>query len=1409
MKRSVALALVAASLLLTTVSGQQQPSRRGEDFVPGELLIQFSPTLNAADRDAALASRNARRIRRFEALDIDLVEVPRGLAVAISVGGFRSMRGVLAAQPNYIRRAIVGPPPNDPSWLDGSLWGLAKIGAQAAWTNFTAGDGSVVVADIDTGIDYTHPDLAANVWHNPLEVPGNGIDDDNNGYVDDVHGIDTVNHDSDPEDDQGHGTHTAGTIAAVGNNNLGVVGVNWNAKLLACKFLDAAGSGTDAGAIECFNYLVALRTRGENIRVSSNSWGAPRGSGPPAAALVAAIDAAGAVGIINVFGAGNDGTDNDVIPFDPASYPSPSIISVASSNTQDRRSFFSNFGATSVDIAAPGENILSTYPGGGYEYSSGTSMATPHVAGAAALLAKMNPTLSVPAIKDLLMANVDTSSRWTGRVVSGGRLNVFKAASAVGSVAGNLPPSVSITGPAEGAVYKAPIVINVDAVATDPDGTVQTVTFYANGAPIGSDNTSPYVVSWNAGPGNYTLTAVATDNHWGTGTSAGVHITVVPNAPPTVSISSPAQGAVFPAQSVITIDAAAADSDGGIQQVAFFVDGVQISIDGIAPYSATWTGAMGAHVLKAVATDNAGASTTSTSVSVTIQPLAGRINVARSSNGGVATASSVFAPAYGPSGAINGDRKGLNWGNGGGWNDGTSNTAPDWLQVDFAGMKVIEEVNVFSMQDNYTAPVDPTPAMTFTLWGLRGFEMQYWDGAAWVPLPGGVVTDNNLVWRQTLFAPITTSKIRVFVTAALNGYSRAIEVEAWGISSSANVPPAVSIASPAAGATFTAPASVTIDATASDTDGSVDRVDFYADGALIGSDTSSPYSFTWTGVAVGTYSLTAVATDNIGDTTTSAPVSVTVNATNAPPSVSVSSPVDGAAFVAPATVDVTASADDTDGTVASVAFFANGAPIGTDTSSPFSISWGNVGAGSYVLTAVATDNLGATTTSSGVTITVIATPGRMNMALAINGGVATASSILAPNYPPSGAINGDRRGLNWGAGGGWNDGTPNTSPDWIEVAFNGPKTIDEVNVFSMQDNYTAPVEPTPSMTFTLWGLRSFAVQYWTGSAWLTVPNGTITNNSLVWRQVQFPSVTTTRIRVFISAALNGYSRVVELEAWGISAIVDPPPNSAPSVSITTPAAGATFAEPASITIGASATDPDGTVTSVAFFANGAPIGTSIVNPFSVQWSNVTAGDYSLTAVATDNMGATTTSAPVTITVTAPVARINVALASNGSVATASSTLAANYPPAGAINGDRRGVGWGAGGGWNDGTLNSYPDWIEIAFNGTKTIDEVSVFSMQDAYTAPVDPTPTMTFTLWGLRAFEVQYWTGASWVTIPGATIVNNTLVWRRFTFAPVTTQRIRVHITGGLNGSSRVIEVEAWGTPGMAGAAQSVFRRR
>jgi|GEM_PF-1277894 len=321
-------------------------------------------------------------------------------------------------EPNY--KLSINATANDPRLSQ--LWGLSAgsgINAPYAWDR-TTGSSDVVVAVIDTGVDYRHQDLAPNIWTNSNEIPANGIDDDRNGYVDDVHGMNAYSHNGDPMDDNGHGTHVSGTIGAVGNNGTGVAGINWGVRIMALKFLNARGSGSVAGAIEAINYMVAMKQRGVNVRISNNSWG----GGGYSQALYEAIARANAAGIIFVAAAGNDSNDNDISPAYPASYELPNVVSVAALDENRNLAWFSNYGALAVDIAAPGVAIESTIPGNTYASYSGTSMATPHVSGSLALLLAAEPGLSNDALTERLYASGVPLSSLNGLVRTGRMLNV-------------------------------------------------------------------------------------------------------------------------------------------------------------------------------------------------------------------------------------------------------------------------------------------------------------------------------------------------------------------------------------------------------------------------------------------------------------------------------------------------------------------------------------------------------------------------------------------------------------------------------------------------------------------------------------------------------------------------------------------------------------------------------------------------------------------------------------------------------------------------------------------------------------------------------------------------------------------------------------------------------------------------
>lgn len=443
--RFAAVAALAA-LTLACPPAQAEPAFK---FMPGEVLVKLRPAPQGRPRPAANTPANellpgAVHQTRLTEDGWEILRLPTELTVDQALARLGDKSEVEAAEPN-IRypfldaadpgpmastatgpvphtAATAAPPPDDP--LYPRLYGLHRIGAPDAW-QYTRGTNTVVIAVFDTGVDYTHPELAPNMWHNPEEIPGNRIDDDRNGFIDDVYGANVVDGSGDPMDSQGHGTHVAGTIAAAGNNHLGVVGVNWNVLILAVRVARNHDGAFTGDLVRGLDYLTALKRRGVNLVAVNHSWGGPW----PGAALSEAFARLSAAGVINVIAAGNARNDHARVPSFPSEFNFPGILSVAATGPGDHLTSFTEFSRYTVDVAAPGLDVWSTLPRQRYGAWSGTSMAAPHVTGAIGLLYALRPDLQPEEVRRLLMATVDPLPDFDrNRVRSGGRIHVGRAA---------------------------------------------------------------------------------------------------------------------------------------------------------------------------------------------------------------------------------------------------------------------------------------------------------------------------------------------------------------------------------------------------------------------------------------------------------------------------------------------------------------------------------------------------------------------------------------------------------------------------------------------------------------------------------------------------------------------------------------------------------------------------------------------------------------------------------------------------------------------------------------------------------------------------------------------------------------------------------------------------------------------
>jgi subtilisin family serine protease len=451
------LLLSLTGLAVGSVMSTQLSASELARHVPGEIIVKFKPGINASNFfkniSPTFSDLSLKREIHLSYQKLNVLTVTDEKILDTTLQLLKNNPDVIYAEPNFIYEIAVMPKEvltaKAPKKLEaspfafdsqsvtddalfGQLWGLkntgsnepqgkagvegADVNALKAW-DLTTGSRAVKIAVIDTGVDYNHPDLAGNVWVNQAELKGkSGVDDDGNGYIDDIHGYDFANTDSDPMDGHGHGTHCSGTIGAIHNNKIGVAGVMGEVTIVPVKFLDDSGSGTLEAAVLAIDYATKL-----NVDLMSNSWG----GGGRSEALYEAIKRASDKGIIFTAAAGNSSSNNDSSPSYPASYESPNVVSVAALTAQNDLASFSSYGRNSVHIAAPGRNILSTVKGGKYEVMSGTSMATPHVSGVLGLLLAKEGRLNHEVLRERLISTGAFVSALRGKTQSASRIDAY------------------------------------------------------------------------------------------------------------------------------------------------------------------------------------------------------------------------------------------------------------------------------------------------------------------------------------------------------------------------------------------------------------------------------------------------------------------------------------------------------------------------------------------------------------------------------------------------------------------------------------------------------------------------------------------------------------------------------------------------------------------------------------------------------------------------------------------------------------------------------------------------------------------------------------------------------------------------------------------------------------------------
>ncbi len=806
------------------------------------------------------------------------------------------------AEPDYIGHTS-SVSTNDPKFNE--QWALNNIGATSAW-NTTTGSNNIVVGVLDTGVDYTHPDLVDNIWHNQGEdwidsqTPGNnGIDDDNNGYIDDYYGIDAFYGDSEPMDKYDHGTSCAGIIGVVANNNLGTAGINWNVKIMPLQVYPDNGYGsTTSAGIECINYATKM-----GVDIFSASWLVPYSQ-----SLKDTIQESGK---LLCAAAGNDGydLDNDGVEYYPAMYDLENVISVAATDSDDELTYWSCYGATKVDLAAPGSNTIAPSINNSYRYFGGTSGATPHVAGAAALILSAKLDATPGEIKQLLIENTDPQPSLIGKCISGGRLNVNNALNASGSSSDtNKAPILTFLEPSDNSTIKqitlSPITVEFNSY--DLDGSI-----ISDKIKVDSKEFTGNTATWTPSSfGNFTIEGEATDNN-NTVTKKTINVTIV-KINNTVDISANYSGSQWWGNLILTIQ------NNGTEAI----DGWELEFD--FPYSITWfSGA-------AIKSHN------DNTYNLTPNAWGGGKYI---TPGETVTISGGFSPA----GFIPGDDKlpstfifnGIEIG------DTPENNSPIANDDNNITVTAGESIPINVLNNDSDPDGDTISIISISNSLLKGTAS---------------ISGDTIIYEA--FDNVSGTEEFEYIISDENGGTDSATVYIT-INEKPNTPPTVTIAEPVDGTIIEQEnlSEVNIVITPLDSDGSIVSSEITVDNKIFNGETAG-----WIPSAFGTYEIIARVKDNKGaEATASSTITIKqkIIIVNKPPTISFVTPIDGQIFeqkeLSPINIEV--NAEDPDGGNVDVTI-----DINNETFSGTTASWTPKEFKTYSITASAQDDEGETAT---------------------------------------------------------------------------------------------------------------------------------------------------------------------------------------------------------------------------------------------------------------------------------------------------------------------------------------------------------------------------------------------------------------------------------------------------------------